>query len=115
MKSKASLFLMEQLVMVLVFALAAALCLNIFVRANEISAQTACRDEAMIIAQNAAEALKNSGDPKVAQRLVDSGSYQLEIREETSGISGLRQAEITVLYEGAEQFYLTVGFREVGE
>ena len=48
MKSKASLFLMEQLVMVLIFALAAVLCLGIFVRANKISSETARRDKAVI-------------------------------------------------------------------
>ena len=39
MKSKASLLLMEQLVMVLVFALAAALCLQVFLRADQISTE----------------------------------------------------------------------------
>ena len=55
MRSKASLFLMEQLIMVLVFALAAALCLQVFVRAEEISLESARRDEAVIVARNAAE------------------------------------------------------------
>ena len=58
MRSKASLFLMEQLVMVLVFALAAALCLNAFVQAQRISDAAAWQDEAALTAQNAAELLK---------------------------------------------------------
>ena len=58
MKSKATLFLMEQLVMILVFALAAALCLGVFARADAMSRQLARRDEAVILARNAAELLK---------------------------------------------------------
>lgn len=113
MKSKATLFLMEQLVMLLVFALAAALCLNVFARANEISLQTARRDEAVTIAQNAAEMLKYSGDPELAQAVAEGG-FTLEIREEASGIPGLRQAEIIVIYEDREIFSLRTGWQEVG-
>lgn len=112
MRSKASLFLIEQLVMLLVFALAAALCLNVFARANEISLQTASRDEAVTIAQNAAELLKHSGDPALAQMAAEDG-FTLEIREEASGISGLRQAKIIVRYEGSEVFSLQTGWQEV--
>ena len=64
MRSKASLFLMEQLVMLLVFALAAALCLGVFVRADRISEETHQRDQAVILACNAAELLKSIGDPE---------------------------------------------------
>ncbi|WP_455582401.1 hypothetical protein [Dysosmobacter sp.] len=61
MKSKAPLALMEQLVMVLVFALAAALCVRGFVLSERISRRGEARDMAMIAAQNAAEALKGTG------------------------------------------------------
>ena len=46
MRSKAPLALMEQMVMVLVFALAAALCLQAFALADRISRQNAERDQA---------------------------------------------------------------------
>lgn len=114
MKSKASLFLMEQLVMVLIFALAAALCLGIFVRANKISSETARRDEAVIIAQNVAQMLKATGDPELVRQRVDSGEFTLEIQKENSEIPGLCQAKIVVLYENREVFSLRTGWQEVG-
>ena len=61
MKQKTSLLLMEQLVMILVFALAAALCLQIFAKADAISQETARRDRAVVLARNAAELLKATG------------------------------------------------------
>lgn len=63
MKNKAPLALMEQLIMLLVFALAAALCLQVFVNAGRISRFCEMRSHGVTVAQNAAEALKaNSGD-----------------------------------------------------
>lgn len=61
MKSKAPLALMEQLVMVLVFALAAALCLQVFVLADRTSRRSENRDRAVPAVQNAAETLKGVG------------------------------------------------------
>ena len=58
MKSKAPLVLMEQLVMVLVFALSAAVCLQVFALSGSLSRTCEARDRAAVIAQNAAEALK---------------------------------------------------------
>jgi len=58
MKSKAPLALMEQLTMILVFALAAALCLQLFVLSNTLSREGETRDQAVTAVQNAAEALK---------------------------------------------------------
>lgn len=61
MKSHAPLALMEQLVMVLVFALAAALCVQTFALSSHISRTGAARDRAVIEAQNAAELCKAEG------------------------------------------------------
>ncbi len=47
MKSKAPLVMMEQMVMILVFALAAALCLQAFVLSNSLSEQGQARDQAL--------------------------------------------------------------------
>ena len=70
MRSKAPLALMEQMVMVLVFALAAALCLQAFALADRISRQNAERDQAVVAAQNAAEQVKQvRGDWDLAVRL----------------------------------------------
>lgn len=61
MKSKASLTLMEQLIMLLVFALAAAVCLRAFVWADTHSAQIETTDKAVLLAQSTAETIKGSG------------------------------------------------------
>ena len=115
MKSKASLFLMEKLVMVLVFALAAALCLQVFLRADQISRETARRDEAVILAQNGAELLKAGVAPETVEKELSSAAFVVQVREEKSQIPGLLQAEIAVFFEQEELFSLTVGHQEVGE
>lgn len=61
MKSKAPLAMMEQIVMVLVFALAAALCLQTFVLSGKISKKTEAKNRAVTEVQNAAEIVKNKG------------------------------------------------------
>ena len=57
MKSKSPLVMLEQLIMILVFALAAALCLQAFALADSQSKTTIVRDAAIIEVQQAAEAL----------------------------------------------------------
>jgi len=57
-RSKAPLALIEQAMMLLVFALAAALCLKAFVWADGQSERIGLRDDALLQAQNAAETLK---------------------------------------------------------
>ena len=61
MRSKAPLALMEQMVMLLVFALAAALCLQAFLKSDAISTRSEERDRAAIQAQNAAETIRHYG------------------------------------------------------
>ena len=72
MKSRAPLALMEQTVMVLVFALAAALCLRAFVLADGISRQVEATDRAVLWAESAADTLKaRNGD--LAQAAAELG------------------------------------------
>ena len=112
MKSKASLQLMEQLVMILVFALAAALCLQVFARSAEISRETARQDQAVILAQNAAEVLKaTSGDPEAAQAL-SREDYRISVTPKPSRMPGLAEAEIQVSYENRVLFRLDTGWQE---
>jgi hypothetical protein len=85
------------------------------VRANKISSETARLDEAMIIAQNAAQMLKKTGDPELTQQGVDSGEFMLEIQKENSEFPGLCQAKIIVFYESQEVFSLRTGWQEVGQ
>lgn len=59
MRSKAPLVLMEQIIMVLVFALAAAISLRAFVYADQQSRACAHRDMALSQCRNTAEGLKS--------------------------------------------------------
>ncbi|RKI63982.1 hypothetical protein D7V91_16925 [bacterium 1xD42-67] len=61
MRSKAPLILMEQMVMLLVFALAAALCLQAFVKSDTLSARSEARDRAVTLCQSAAEIIRSNG------------------------------------------------------
>ena len=64
MKQNTPLALMEQVIMIAVFALAAALCLQAFALAERISRENEDRDKAVILAQNAAEVcIAGGGDP----------------------------------------------------
>lgn len=58
MKRNASLILVELLIMLTVFALAAALCLRVFVWSDNRSKQSAAEDLALLQTQNAAETVK---------------------------------------------------------
>lgn len=75
MKSKAPLVMMEQIIMVLVFALAAALCLQTFVLSGKLSKRTEAQGRAAIEAQNAAESMKAHG----------LGSYVKEAEQTANG------------------------------
>ena len=61
MRSKSPLALMEQVIMVLVFALAAALCLQVFAFSNQASRRNAAIDRAVTLCQTAAETLNAAG------------------------------------------------------
>lgn len=76
MRSKAPLLLMEQMVMILVFALAAALCLQAFVKSDEKSRLVEARDHAVALCQSTAEALRSTaGDfPRAQEQLRQEGS-----------------------------------------
>lgn len=58
MKSKTPLALIELVIMILIFSLTAALCLRAFVWSDQISSQSAVRDQAVIQVQTAAETIK---------------------------------------------------------
>lgn len=109
MKSKAPLLMMEQLIMTLVFALAAALCLRCFAQANEISIRTARQDEAVMIAQNAAELLKAGRNP---DEMNPQSEYRLEIIEQNSATADLAEAEIRVYFDDEMLFSLRTGWQE---
>lgn len=129
MKSKAPLMLMEQMVMLLVFALAAALCLQAFVKADEISRRSEARDRAVILCQTVAEEIKAVGEvdrnpvsalaSKMDADYREPGTfgleynkdwqrrtgneeiaYQVTVTELDSGVPGLGTADIMVTNAG---------------
>lgn len=114
MRSKAFLSLMELLVMILVFALASALCMQVFAYAQGISLETARRDEAVVLAQNGAELLKAGTAADEIEAILSGEAYTVQIRELSQEIPGLARSEVTVSYEDEVLFSLTVGYQEVG-
>lgn len=127
MKSRAPLVLMEQLVMVLVFALIAAMCLQAFVLSDDISRDTARHDQAAVLAQNGAETLKACGGDLAAAAEILGGTAEagrmtlsdqellLEIKLIPSSAPELGLAQVLVTEEETGQilFSLTVGWQEV--
>ena len=78
-RSKAPLAMMEQMVMLLVFALAAALCLQAFVKSDGMSKRGEARDRAVVLAQNAAEAVRAcGGDFEEAAQLLGAEDWDEE-------------------------------------
>ena len=80
MKSKTPLLLMEQMVMLLVFALAAALCLQAFVKSDNLSKASQNRDRALEEAQSAAEVIRHTrGDFEQAAEILNASVWQEDV------------------------------------
>lgn len=75
-RSRAPLTLMEQLVMLAVFALAAAICLQTFVKADNLSREMEAADRAAALCQTAAESVRRTGSPQAGlmDRRVSGGN-----------------------------------------
>ena len=128
MKSKAPLALMEQMVMLLVFALAAALCLQAFVQSDRLSRESEARDHAAVLCQSVAETIRHNGgnlEAAAAQLTVhyteDWGlsdtreyAYCLRAEEVDSGLPGLGQARVEVVETAAGEplFDLTISWQK---
>ena len=76
MRSKAPLLLMEQMVMLLVFALAAALCLQAFVKSDSISSESEQRDRAITLCQSVAEVIQHDGGVEAALTRLHGEIYE---------------------------------------
>lgn len=122
MRSKAPLVLIEQMVMLLVFALASALCLQAFVKSDAISVRSQEKGRAAIAAQNAAEMIRHKGGDiehaftqtgrmlggtyEQGELRIDydenwnvtdeDGAYYLIAKEAPAQVSGLRKASVQV-------------------
>ena len=120
MKNRTTLVLMEQLLMILVFALAAALCLRAFALSDRLSRESEAQDRAVLLAQNAAEVCKAGGgdwdymetvlggnalgyswtvlyngrmEPVAA---AEEAAYEVVVRPETAEAPGLGRATVSV-------------------
>lgn len=118
MKNKTPLPLMEQLIMVLVFALTAALCLQGFSLADRISRRQEAREKAVVLAQNLAESLKaGSGDLEATSRLLDDfpedPDFVIQVIPVSTDDPHLGSARIVVTYEEEAIFEITVAWQEV--
>lgn len=124
MRSKAPLALMEQLMMVLTFALAAAVCVQVFALSDKLSQHNAARDKATVLCQSVAETLHHNGGDVEAALTQASGaapgardgfgyfcsydenwesltgdrlqhsSYTLRVSQVDSGVAGLGKANV---------------------
>lgn len=120
MKNKTPLPLMEQLIMVLVFALTAALCLQGFSLADRISRRQEAREKAVVLAQNMAETLKTSyGDLEAAYRLLDDSPadsyFTIQVIPVSTEDPYLGSARIMVTYEEENIFEIAVAWQEVSK
>lgn len=126
MKNKAPLSLMELLVLLPVFALAAALCLQVFVLSDRMSRRYEARDRAVTEVQNAAETVKAAcGDLERCAALlggtVEDGLWllpegsgcQVTVRLPEPAQPGLGTAEVSARTETGEiLFGVTVCWQE---
>ena len=126
MRSRAPLALMEQILMLLVFAVAAVICLRAFVWSDSTSRYGAARDEALTVAQSAAEILKSNGGDLYGVARVLGGTVQEETwvmtdkdftvtAAVTERTDYLGRAEITVTARDKADGTLTVAWQEVGQ
>ena len=122
MRNKAFAPLIEQICMIAVFAIVAAVCIGGFSRADNISRQTQQQDAAVNLAQNVAEQVKAGAlRPEEASLLyyndalqpaeAETAAFTVRLTPETSDPL-LGSARITVLRDGEELFSLTVKWQE---
>lgn len=115
MRNKAFLPLFELIIMIGIFAAAAAICLSVFVKADAISQKAENLDRAVEAAENAAEIIKYTrGDLDALSDTVSAyeEGYNLKIVAVNRGEGYLGLTDITV-YSGNEPiFELTVGWQK---
>jgi len=109
MRSKAPLAMLEQVVMLLVFALAAALCLQAFVLSDQHSKRHSRRDAAVVEVQQVAETVKHcagdleqvcqllngSRDGKTLTISCEGGTVTVTLQESGHALLGMAQVSMT--------------------
>ncbi len=125
MNRRQTLTLIEITVMLLVLALAAALCMVCFVRIENCVRENVCRDRAITEMQNAGEELRYCGGDFAAaahrhggiwdgQRWVlDFGEYQICVKPQSTGIPTLGGARLEAIYGGEIFFAMDLRWQEV--
>ena len=125
MRNKAPLALLEQILMLLIFALAAVICLRVFLWSDDTSRHSARRDDALIHAQTVAETVKAHGGDFTAAAAalhgtVEDGALVVAQKEYTlraekeAPAPYLGRAEIVVEAGGEVLFSLPIAWQEVG-
>ena len=127
MKNKSTLVMIEHIVMLLVFVLAATVCVRMFVLSEKLSRKYEATDMAALIAQNTAELLKKGGVPALSETegAVQTGEgvwamfydknwetaeqetaeFTLIVKSLPESSPFLFRAEITVLTEAGEELF----------
>ena len=128
-RSKAPLALMEQIIMILVFALASAVCLQAFVYSDNLSKTGQQKEEALNLAQRVTEYCKdNHGDLDTVCTLLSAEKTEKGLKlaspEEKMTVSleiqdsseYMEKAEVTVLGEdGAVIYSMDVAWQKGGQ
>ncbi len=101
MKNKGILSLIELTVMLAVFALAAALCLQAFAQADRLSRHTEATDQAIALAQNAAEILQSAnGDTaaliEVYGGIATASGWQLDLDQDWQPTAEIASYYLTI-------------------
>lgn len=125
MKNKAPLALIEQLIMLLILAVAAAVCLRVFLWADRQADENSRLDGALQQVQNTAEVLKStSGDLDAAAKIVGGSlqdglwlqqhpDYTVKVIPTESGTALLGMARVIAEVDGTPITELTVCYQEV--
>lgn len=118
MKNKAPLALMEQLVMTLVFALAAAVCLQVFVFSDQMSRRNEMMDRAVLAAQSAAETVKYTrGDYRQAAQISggcwDGTTWCLPFQKNGELVKSNEDADFWISVSAADSGQPLLGMAEV--
>jgi hypothetical protein len=126
MRNRAFLPLMEILLTVAVFAVAAAICLQGFTKANDVSQRRSELDTAVLLAQDTCEVLKHArGDMSLAAELTEgeltdsgilihrdkNGSRFTVTVSDKSTDSGVGLAKVTVSTPDREVYSLNVAWQ----
>ena len=117
MKHRSSLALLEQILMLLVFAVAAVVCLQAFAWSGQTSKDMVRQDEALLMAQNAAETLKHTHDPDETTRIfeeqAESHGWTLTVTP-TDSHPDLMAAAVVEVWDGERCLaHLPVAWQEV--